>query len=214
MDLVGMRRVPGTYDAVVPPVVDTVRAHGESLIARAAHIARTVAPSLRVTTELSEAAPARLLAAHSATAYITVLGAVGTGRMFAHPGSILLAVTAHGHGTVLVVRGDTKQGNVIRTSGPVVVGIDGSPVGEAAIAEAAERRADLVAVHVWIDWDYERSPARTTLASRRRPGNGRAGHPRRTARRVAGEIPGRARRPHGIPAQRASHQKVEVESGE
>ncbi|UGT67269.1 universal stress protein [Nocardia gipuzkoensis] len=58
------------------------------------------------------------------------------------------------------MRTDPEAGGVVRTSGPVVVGGDGSPVTDTAIVaaftEAAERGVELVAVHVWSDWDSGR----------------------------------------------------------
>lgn len=67
----------------------------------------------------------------------------------AHLGSTLLAVTRHGRGAVVVVRG-AGPAQLPRHGGPVVVGVDGSPSAAAAVgiafAEAAERRTRLVAV--------------------------------------------------------------------
>ena len=64
-------------------------------------------------------------------------------------GSVSAAVCAHGHCPVVVVRGRLPG------AGPVVVGVDGSEAGEAALAfafeEAACRQVPLVAVHTWVD---------------------------------------------------------------
>ncbi|WP_282783884.1 MULTISPECIES: universal stress protein [unclassified Nocardia] len=156
MDLVGLTHVLGVYEVSVPAVVDTVRDNGKAVIARAEEVAKTVAPDVPITVNLSADSAAQLLIAHSADAYAVVLGATGTVGTFGHLGSTLLAVTAHAEGSVIVVRTDSEAGNRIHTSGPVVLGVDGSPAGEAAIgaafAEAAERGAKLVAVHVWSDW--------------------------------------------------------------
>ncbi|RDI55189.1 universal stress protein [Nocardia mexicana] len=159
-DLRGIRRVIGTYNVVVPPVVEAVEAHGKAVVGRAADAARSVSAGLRLTTMVSDDPPARLLIEQSSGAFATVVGATGSAGTLAHLGSTLLAVSAHGHGSIVVVRPDPESGNIVRDGGPVVVGVDGSRVSEAAIAaafaEAAERRADLVAVHVWSDWDYGR----------------------------------------------------------
>ncbi|GAB2727981.1 universal stress protein [Nocardia thraciensis] len=159
-DLRGMRRVIGIYEVVVPPVVEAVERHGKAVVARAERTAHAAAHGLRVTTMVSDDSPAHVLIEQSDGAFVTVLGATGSAGTMAHLGSTLLAVSSHGHGAVVVVRSDPESDNVVRDSGPVVVGIDGSRVGEAAIAaafaEAAERRTDLVAVHVWSDWDYGR----------------------------------------------------------
>jgi nucleotide-binding universal stress UspA family protein len=64
-------------------------------------------------------------------------------------GSTAAALAAHAHSPTVVVRGTTT------TDGPVVVGVDGSPAGEAAIGFAFEaaslRDAPLTAVLSWPD---------------------------------------------------------------
>ncbi|WP_406277023.1 universal stress protein [Nocardia sp. NBC_00881] len=158
MDLVGMGGALGGYEVVVPSVVDSVHAHGKAVVARAERLARETEPGLRVSTLLTTDSAKQLLIDHSAEAYATVVGATGSVGTFAHLGSTLLALTAHARGTLVVVRTDPEADYTIHSSGPVVVGIDGSPISEMAIAtafaEAAERCTDLVAVHVWSDWDF------------------------------------------------------------
>ena len=83
-----------------------------------------------------------------------MIGATGTRGLISHLGSTLLAVASHGHGAIVVVRGtDTEE----RATQPVVVGVDGSAVGDAAVAaafaEAAERRSGLLALHTRSDLD-------------------------------------------------------------
>ena len=64
-------------------------------------------------------------------------------------GSTAAAVVGHAHCPVVVVRGE------VSTAGAIVLGVDGTTVGETAIgfafAEAAARGRDLVAVHTWTD---------------------------------------------------------------
>lgn len=160
LDLVAASSVVGPYEVITPPLIDSVRAHGAALIARAELIARGADPELRVSTLVTADTGGALLLEHSATAYAIVLGATGNTGTLGHLGSTLLAVTAHAQGKVIVVRPDPKSDNTVHTTGPVVVGIDGGPISEAAIeaafVEAAERGADLVAVHVWSDWDTGR----------------------------------------------------------
>ncbi len=148
------RSLLGSYDVMAPGVTEKMRARGERILASAARLTHRVAPELEVTTELSEANPARLLIALSESAYLVAIGATRAAGTLAHIGSTLLAVASHGHGRIVVVH-DTGTGQHIRDTGPVVVGVDGSPVGEAAIAaafaEASERNAELVAVHAWSD---------------------------------------------------------------
>ncbi|NNH69289.1 universal stress protein [Nocardia uniformis] len=157
MDLAGMSRVLGIYHVSVPAVVDSVRAHAKTVVERAQHLAETVAPGLPITVVTSPDSAAALLIEHSADAYAVVLGATGTSGTLGHLGSTLLAVTAHAQGSVFVVRTDPESDNSVHTSGPVVVGIDGSAVDDAAIgaafAEAAQRGERLIAVHVWGDWN-------------------------------------------------------------
>jgi nucleotide-binding universal stress UspA family protein len=167
MGLVGPGLFGGAYAVTVADVIDGVRAGAREMIDRAEQIAHTIAPGLRTSTELAADSPAGLLIDRSADAYAVVLGATGSAGTFAHLGSTLLAVTAHAHGVVIVVRADADD--EVHTSGPVVVGIDGGPVSEAAIAtaflEAAERRADLLAVHVWSDLDFGRFAGRSAVSS-------------------------------------------------
>jgi nucleotide-binding universal stress UspA family protein len=79
-------------------------------------------------------------------------------------GSVAVSLAARSACPVVVVRGDRALAD-----GPVVVGTDGSPVSEAALAfafdAAVARGVDLVAVHAWsstaidealesfVDWD-------------------------------------------------------------
>ncbi|NEW37691.1 universal stress protein [Nocardia cyriacigeorgica] len=143
-----------SYDVVVPPIAENIRTNGERVLDSAARIAADTDASLDVVTELSESNCAQLLIELSRTAYMTVLGAATMAGTLAHLGSTLLAVASHGHGRIVVVR-ETHPQHTVRDTGPVVVGVDGSSVGEpaveAAFSEASERGTDLVAVHAWSD---------------------------------------------------------------
>lgn len=132
---------------------------------RVAEVAREVAaahPDVVVTREVVTGYPIPVLTAESAQARLVVIGDRGLGGVAGLLlGSVAAALTAHAACPVVVVRGD-PQGPP--ADAPVVVGVDGSPVGEAAIAfafeAAAARRAPLVAVHAWQDnWvDPQASP--------------------------------------------------------
>lgn len=142
-------------DVITPAIIATVREQASTTLREAARLAREIAPQIPIDTEVSDESPARVLIEHSETAHMVVLGAAARAGTIAHLGSTLLAVTSHGHGSTVVVRADSS--GLIPHQGPVVVGIDGSPTSEAAIAvafaEASARGTDLVALHSWSDWD-------------------------------------------------------------
>ena len=137
---------------VPPPVGEALARHGRDCLDRARTAALHIDPALPVETELSGAAPARLLIDESATAEMTVVGWTGEGPALAHLGSTVLAVAISGHGKVVVVRGAAADG---RRERPVVVGIDGTAVSNAAVgaafAEAALLQVPLIAIHTWHD---------------------------------------------------------------
>ncbi|GGS28363.1 universal stress protein [Actinokineospora fastidiosa] len=95
---------------------------------------------------IGSAVPA--LVGESARAHSLVIGHRGLGGFHrALVGSVAVALAAHAACPVVVVRGTSAE------DGPVVVGVDGTPASEAAIAyafgAAALRGARLVAVHTW-----------------------------------------------------------------
>ncbi|MGW5922204.1 universal stress protein [Nocardia fluminea] len=139
------------YDAFIYATMQDIRLAGEKMLAAARADALAEAPAITVTTELATGNPSRTLIDASAHAHLLVLGVRDTAGTIAHLGSTLLAVTAHARGAVVVVRGPDPD----RRTGPVVVGVDGSSVGEpaigAAFAEASLRGGELVAVHAWSD---------------------------------------------------------------
>ncbi|TQM32522.1 universal stress protein [Nocardia bhagyanarayanae] len=149
LNLAAAQAVVGMYDLMVPAVAATLREDGAAMLATAARLAHRIDADLRVETELSPAHPARLLCEKSQSAHMVVLGA-GHGGEIAHIGSTLLAVTAHGHGDIVVVR-DTGSDQRTRTTGPVVLGLDDNRVSQAAVAaafaEAGLRGTTLIAAH-------------------------------------------------------------------
>jgi nucleotide-binding universal stress UspA family protein len=111
--------------------------------------------SLDIDTRLGWGGPIHELLECSTSALMVVVGGGRRNvleRMFL--GSVSAAVVAHAHAPVVVVR-DLPHVEVTDITGPVVVGVDGSEVGEhavtAAFEEAALRGVELVAVHAWSD---------------------------------------------------------------
>jgi nucleotide-binding universal stress UspA family protein len=109
------------------------------------------APDVAVRADLVVGPPIGTLADAAEHAQLLVLGDRGLGRIRGLLlGSVAQALAAHAACPVVVVR-DGAAG----ADGPVVVGVDGSPAGEAALAFAYEAAADravpLVAVHAWTD---------------------------------------------------------------
>jgi nucleotide-binding universal stress UspA family protein len=108
---------------------------------RAAHA------GLSVTSQVLVGRPARELVRASLGAALVVVGSRGHGRIAGLLlGSVSQQVAAHARSSVVVVRG-TDRGS----DAPVVVGVDSSPGGAAALdfalAHAARRGAPVVAVH-------------------------------------------------------------------
>ncbi|AIJ23189.1 universal stress protein [Amycolatopsis methanolica] len=150
----GFAPLSGFYGAGMPVLQnaydDLVRA-GERVVAEAVGAAREITGEhVRITSEMPNEPAAPLLVERSRNARMIALGSSGTGGFTGMLiGSTTVAVSAHAACPVVVVRGRDAE------SGPVVVGVDGSPSGERALAmafeEACRRETPLVAVHVWSD---------------------------------------------------------------
>lgn len=124
--------------------------HGERVLAEAAAAALAVDPSVRVGVHQRVGRPVDVLVEESERACSVVLGARGLGGFRELVvGSVSTGSAAHAHAPVIVVRG--VRDDQAPPAGPVVVGVDGSPAGEAAIAFAFEqatlRGVPLRAVH-------------------------------------------------------------------
>lgn len=133
------------------PYADALTEQGRDVLAAAAEAAREAAPEVDVTTELRGGAAAEHLIGRSASADLIVLGSRGLGGFTGLlVGSISVAVATHGHCPLIVVRGTERPQDA-----PVVVGVDGSPTSDAALAfafdAAAARGTRLVAVRAWSD---------------------------------------------------------------
>ncbi len=109
----------------------------------------------RIRTEVYTASIVPTLVDLSKDAELIVVGSRGrgaVGRMLL--GSVSSGLIHHAHCPVAVIH-DEDPLMPHPTAAPVLVGVDGSPASEAAIAiafdEASRRRADLVALHAWSD---------------------------------------------------------------
>jgi nucleotide-binding universal stress UspA family protein len=167
---------------VDPSYPDVLLRGARERLAAAAATAAAEVPGIAVGTEVMSDYPVPRLVAESAAAQLLVVGARGlagiTGLLI---GSVAAGVAAHAACPTVVVR-TAVPGGPVPHSGPVVVGIDGSPVSEAALAfafdAAASRATSLVAVHTWqdsliddavaplIDWRAIETEERQLLAER------------------------------------------------
>lgn len=102
-----------------------------------------------------------VLAARAADARMLVLGSYGSGAwsgMLA--GSVALGLIERVRCPVVIVRGSAPQIPPPR-GGPVIVGVDGTPFGQAALGFAAELArslgSGLTAVHTWTDVAADRA---------------------------------------------------------
>ncbi|MCX4459747.1 universal stress protein [Streptomyces sp. NBC_01340] len=123
--------------------------HG--VLARAEERAHAAAPDIEITRSVVAGEPLEVLEIESRAAALAVVGSRGlSGFAGLLLGSTAVQLAAHGHCPLMVVRGRPDP------AGAVVLAVDGSEAGQAAVefafAEAALRRAPLVALHVWNTW--------------------------------------------------------------
>ncbi|MGC9665173.1 universal stress protein [Planosporangium sp. 12N6] len=144
------------YVAVPPGAVpvsrsdDALRRDAERVVREAVDRARSVAPSVGITGEVDVGAPVPALLERSRTATLVVIGDRGLGGFTGLlVGSVAVELAAHAASPVLVARGSPEP------TGDVLVGVDGSPAGEVAVAfafaEAALRGSGLAALYAWTD---------------------------------------------------------------
>ncbi|MCH5641944.1 MULTISPECIES: universal stress protein [unclassified Gordonia (in: high G+C Gram-positive bacteria)] len=156
-------KLVGVYDAstsdyapglIIPQdVIDAIRQDASDAVHAAADAAKQVAPDVSVVTSIVDGDAGRVLLELGKEASMIVLGTRGLGSVKGlFLGSVSTTVAAHAHGRVVIVAGEGG-------GGPVVVGVDDSPVSEAAVAEAYRqaslRNATLVAVHTWTPLDVD-----------------------------------------------------------
>lgn len=125
-----------------------LRPEAERYLDDAAKVAAHADPRIPITTEILIGAPAKVMLSQAHEAEVIVLGNRGLGGFTGLlVGSTAVQVASHSPVPVLVIRGEQRD------SGPVVLGVDGSPESETAVAagfaEADRRGAELLAVHTW-----------------------------------------------------------------
>lgn len=125
-----------------------LRNQADRVVSEAVAEATKAAPDVTVTGAVVTGAPGVVLVRESRDAALVVLGSRGLGGFTSLlVGSVAVQVAAHADCPVLVARGEA------RADGPVVVGVDGSPLSNLAVGFAAEeaslRGTGLVAVHTW-----------------------------------------------------------------
>ncbi|MEU2913507.1 universal stress protein [Streptomyces massasporeus] len=123
----------------------------QGALARAEERAHVVASDIEITRSVVAGEALEVLGIESRSASLAVVGNRGLGSFAGLLlGSTAVHLAAHGHCPLMVVRGRPDP------AGAVVLAVDGSEAGEAAVefafTEAALRKAPLVAVHVWNTW--------------------------------------------------------------
>ena len=145
------RGFPG-YNPMSHEAQAALRAQGEELLQDTAATLQQTHPSLTIDTRLIRGDPVAALQAQSEHARLTVVGSRGSGRLTGLVlGSVAMAIASTNTAPVAVIHPHQRA----FPDGPVVVGVDGSPTSEAAVAFAFEaaalRQTKLVAVHSWND---------------------------------------------------------------
>jgi nucleotide-binding universal stress UspA family protein len=165
-----MRHLPITLMHAVPPVVvgwpvgqlyadmpGWQEESGQHVVDQArktlsANLGESEPPEMR--TEMVYSSVVQALTDASKDAWIIVAGGQGlgaVGRLLL--GSVTTALLHHAHCPVAVIHTDEDASP--DANAPVLVGIDGSPASESAIAlafdEASRRGVELVALHAWSD---------------------------------------------------------------
>jgi nucleotide-binding universal stress UspA family protein len=137
-----------------------VQAQGRHWLNQAARAVRIEAPDVALSADMRAGVPADILIDESREARMVVVGTRGLGGFRELlVGSVAMALAANGHCPVVVHRGTrpacTAQHGTPPPQLPIVVGVDGSTLSEAALgfafAAAGGRGAPLLAVHTWLD---------------------------------------------------------------
>lgn len=146
--------LPDGFTRVSPSdaLMASLREAATEVVRTATEVAHQTA-DIQVVPQLELGSATTALHAASRSARMLVLGASGRDRVFAAAtlGSLPVKMAAHAECPVVVVRGEETDQRGERD--PVVVGLDGGPLSELALAvafeEAALLGAPLIAVHAW-----------------------------------------------------------------
>lgn len=154
---------------VAPTMISTAEAPNDTITTRQEAKARQVLERARravdeqtgearpdVRTEVRYAGVLEALVDASRDAQMVAVGTRGVDEFSSHIlGSVSSGLLHHAHCPVAVIHAADSGGREIREDKPVLLGIDGSPVSEAATAlafeEAWRRRVPVVALHAWSD---------------------------------------------------------------
>lgn len=139
------------------PVGGGLHSMVKQLLAEAVERAHARAPEVEVANTVVSGEPLSVLEVQSRMAALVVVGSRGlggfTGLLL---GSTAVHLAAHARCPVMVVRERPHPAERI------VLGVDGSPAGEAAVefafAEAALRGTGLTALHAWTPWTAQALP--------------------------------------------------------
>ncbi|MEZ0382372.1 MULTISPECIES: universal stress protein [Mycobacteriaceae] len=139
-----------------PGYTEWQQEQGERQLREAVVIAETQGENLRVDAQLVVGSTVPMLVDATRDAARLVVGSRGHGLLRRSLlGSVSSSLVRHAHCPVVVVHEPDPDSDPHSDTAPVVVGIDGSPVSEAAtelaFAEASLRGVELVAVYAWHD---------------------------------------------------------------
>lgn len=166
----------GMFPQVPLPLelVELLNQKGRDILEAAMETANqaTAGKDLAITTEMVTAAVLPTLIDRSKDVHMTVVGCRGLGAIGRRLlGSVSWGLLHHAKGQVAVIHEDEPLVREPVSRAPVVVGIDGSPASESAIAvafdEASRRGVGLVAVHAWSDMSVYELPGCEVSALRR-----------------------------------------------
>jgi nucleotide-binding universal stress UspA family protein len=135
--------------ATDPRVRDRARQQGEEIIACGVGYAKSIADFAEVRAVLAEGPPAQVLCERSSAAEMVVVGRHGRGGLAGSLlGSVPWQLACHGQGRIVTVGEQWRPVN--QSPGPVVAGVDGSPISQDALTfateEAALRDVPLIAI--------------------------------------------------------------------